>query len=205
MYKVFFNERILTVSGKRPGFSDAAAGQEIEQVLPGSASGFVNHFLKSTVKNLVLFYENEEALWSEVKSYFTVLRAAGGVVRRGEEILFIYRRGKWDLPKGKTEKGEMPDQTALREVSEECGIKNIKIVRPLPSTWHIYQSPYDDSKDKWILKETCWYEMDFFGEEPLIPQADEDIIEICWVEKGNLGGILRNTYPNLEQIIRFYC
>ncbi len=39
------------------------------------------------------------------------IKTAGGIVIKNEKILFIYKNGKWDLPKGKIDKGETIDQT----------------------------------------------------------------------------------------------
>ena len=55
--------------------------------------------------------------------------AAGGVVLRptaaGPEVLVIHRQryDDWTLPKGKSDPGETPEQTALREVREETGVE----------------------------------------------------------------------------------
>ncbi|MCK7539615.1 MAG: NUDIX domain-containing protein [Marinilabiliales bacterium] len=65
-------------------------------------------------------------------SLFNIVIAAGGFVRNEkDEILFIFRRGHWDLPKGKLnhKKGiiEKKKDAAVREVMEETGIEKIDI------------------------------------------------------------------------------
>ena len=93
-------------------------------------------------------------------------------------MLFIFRNGVWDLPKGKVDKHETTHEAAIREVEEECGISHLQMVKKLPSTYHIYQSPYKKTMGKWILKETYWYEMKYVGHDEGIPQEEENITEI---------------------------
>jgi 8-oxo-dGTP pyrophosphatase MutT (NUDIX family) len=204
MYKVFFNERKITLSSGLPENpkNHGAQGSELEHL--ESLPEIVNLFLMSNKKEECLVYKNIDDLWDGFKNCFLCIKAAGGVVRKDNKFLFIFRRGKWDLPKGKIDKGESAKRAALREVVEECGISNMKIINQLPSTWHIYQSPYPDSKNKWILKETSWFEMDYKGTQDLKPQTEEDITDIMWVGENDFKEILKNTYPNLEQIIRLY-
>ena len=157
-------------------------------------------------------------VWDIFRGNFMNIRAAGGIVRNEDDhILFIYRNGKWDFPKGKIDKDELPDRAACREVSEECGIVNQIIVKELPATWHIYQSHYPKTRGQWILKEIIWFEMLHKGNAKLIPQATEGITRAEWVPRKNfrfqnrieqrwknLSKILEDTYPNLEQVIRNY-
>jgi len=165
-------------------------------------SKFVN---QTETKALVLHYNPDEFMKSVFSLAFTQIAAAGGVVKRNNKLLFIYRNGKWDLPKGKTDAGETPEATALREVAEECGIHGHTIVKSLPPTFHIYQSAWEDSAGEWILKETRWFEMEYSGVENGTPETDENISEIRWVAKNELDDILQNTYANLKSIINLYC
>jgi ADP-ribose pyrophosphatase YjhB (NUDIX family) len=204
MYKVFFNDRQIIVAQAAPE-SEEKPGVKVS--LSGhldALSAEVESFLSGNEKEEWLVYENVEELWQHFKNCFLLIRAAGGVVREDGKILFIFRRGKWDLPKGKVEKGESTKEAALREVEEECGISALSIVKQLPATWHIYQSPYRKSFGKWVLKETSWFEMSHLAPEKLKPQTEEDITGIKWVNPGCFEEILENTYPNLEQIIRLY-
>ena len=61
------------------------------------------------------------------------IKTAGGIVIRDDKILFIYKNGRWDLPKGKLEKGNSSRETAVIEISEELIIfflaKRIVLVR----------------------------------------------------------------------------
>lgn len=126
------------------------------------------------------------------------IEAAGGLVydKSRENILFIYRRDKWDLPKGKIDEDEGIQEAALREVAEECGIKTHSIKSFLTESFHIYQM-----KNKWYLKKTYWFNMQCSGDEVLIPQAEENITAIEWMNKKDLSKIKANTYQMIADII----
>jgi 8-oxo-dGTP pyrophosphatase MutT (NUDIX family) len=148
------------------------------------------------VKTLYVLHESDTQLLDFVKSFFTIIEAAGGVVRRKDgKILAIFRRGKWDLPKGKVEKGEFYQQTALREVQEECGLTQLDVVRKLFDTYHVYHE-----NDKAILKRTIWYEMKLIADEQPVPQVEEDITEIKWFDNQNISEVMKNTYESIKDI-----
>jgi 8-oxo-dGTP pyrophosphatase MutT (NUDIX family) len=126
--------------------------------------------------------------------------AAGGIVlnERGE-ILIIFRRSKWDLPKGHLEKGETFEQCALREVKEETGLQNLSVVRFIGTTEHEY---YDNFVNADVIKETQWFEMSASGNEPLKAQAEESIEWIRWIRKDELIHYLNNSYRNIIDIFK---
>ncbi len=125
-----------------------------------------------------------------------IIKAGGGlVVNTKQEYLLMYRRGKWDLPKGKWDEGETIEDCALREVKEETGIQNISIETFIDTTYHDYIF-----KDKLVHKETYWYFMKCHSDEQPIPQVEEDIEQVCWVPKHALLQYLNNTYPNIIEI-----
>ena len=112
------------------------------------------------------------------------------------KFLFIFRNGKWDLPKGKAEYDETPEMTALREVEEECGLKNLKIEKVLTKTFHTYKE-----KGKLILKKTHWYLMTIDEDQKLIPQTEEGITEVKWVAENRIEReVLVNTYASIKGI-----
>ncbi|NVO20005.1 MAG: NUDIX domain-containing protein [Bacteroidetes bacterium] len=134
----------------------------------------------------------------EFRSIFIEIKAAGGVVKNREgKILFIKRWDVWDLPKGKLEINELPEAGALREVEEETALSSLSIIRQLPSTFHIY----NDRHGKAILKETCWYEMSYNGDQVPVPQTEEDITEAKWFEPRQIDIVLNNTYVSLQEMI----
>jgi 8-oxo-(d)GTP phosphatase len=135
-----------------------------------------------------------EELKAFVKSRFTVIKAAGGVVTKKEKVLFIYRLGKWDLPKGKFDKGESPEACAVREVEEECGVK-VKITRKICKTWHTYTH-----NRKSILKKTYWYEMELISDAGMKPQKEEGIEDIRWLNHADSKIALVNSYPSMRYL-----
>ncbi len=104
--------------------------------------------------------------------------------------------GKWDLHKGKIEKGEKPEECALREVEEECGIRGVKIKSKLCNTYHTYQM-----KGRWILKKTFWYNMEHTGKGELVPQTEEDITEVIWTSDSLVNMIKGNTYKSILDVL----
>ena len=144
--------------------------------------------------------KNPNILFKKLISLYKIIKAAGGLVRNNKnEILFIYRLGKWDLPKGKIEKNEKIKDTAIREVEEECGISKLTILKRLPSTYHIY-----NLKGKSVLKKTYWYEMNCKDTKVPVPQIKEDITAVRWIDKLNLDDILPNAYPSINDLIINY-
>ena len=128
---------------------------------------------------------------------FTKINAAGGVVyNKQNKLLMIYRLKKWDLPKGKTEKGETPEICAVREVEEECGISKPQIIKMLKPSYHIYKL-----ENKLILKTTHWYLMKYYGNEKLKPQKTEDITDASWVDLNNIELTLENSYANIIDLL----
>ncbi len=154
----------------------------------------------SKVDIMYVYHEDLDELIFKLKSCFRNVRAAGGLVmnNRGEYLL-IYRRGKWDLPKGKQEQSETDEQTALREVEEECGIKDLRIEKPLISTYHTY-----DHRIKFSLKRTKWYLMKYEGTAPPVPQTVEDIEKIHWVKKQDLPIYLNESFAAIQDVFE-YC
>ena len=130
----------------------------------------------------------------------TKIVAAGGIVENEEKkILFEFRRGKWDLPKGKLDDGETLEECALREVEEETGLRHIELGELVGITTHFYRQHEED-----IEKETYWYAMRVSGKQILVPQAEEDIFALRWVAEHELHDYLKNTFKNIIEIIEKY-
>ncbi len=126
--------------------------------------------------------------------------AGGGLVLNDTgELLMIYRRGKWDLPKGKLDEGETIEDCAVREVEEETGVTGIKRGELIAIGYHEY---FDTYLQQDAIKETHWYAMEVKGEQLLVPQTDEDITEIKWVKGEALEECLRDSYPNVVEVVR---
>ncbi|MBL7818400.1 MAG: NUDIX hydrolase [Saprospiraceae bacterium] len=126
---------------------------------------------------IVLHTDNLDQLWNDFQSIYKIIEAAGGVVKNTKnDVLMIFRRDNWDLPKGKIDRGESPEQAAVREIQEETGLKKVELGDFLCHTYHTYEM-----KGKRILKKTWWYTMST-PEMTLTPQTSEDIEQAVWVE-----------------------
>ena len=128
--------------------------------------------------------------------------AAGGLVTNNKnELLLIFRRKKWDLPKGKLDEEETIETCAVREVQEETGLKNIELEKFIGKTYHEY---FDKWLQKDVIEETWWYAMNVSENETLIPQTEEDIEKIIWANQTTLQQCLENTYPSIIEIIKIW-
>ena len=136
----------------------------------------------------------KEEMLNFLKEFYKYMEAAGGLIKNhNHEYLFIKRFNLWDLPKGKIEKDESPEQAAIREVEEETGIEGINIIKPVNDTWHIY--PW---KEQTILKKTYWYLMESNYSGDLIPQIKEDITDAVWLKTSDAKEALKSSYRSLS-------
>jgi 8-oxo-dGTP pyrophosphatase MutT (NUDIX family) len=157
----------------------------------------LHNLKKEKYKSIRLIDDNEEVLLKKFLRLLPNIVAGGGKVINSEgKILFIFRNGKWDLPKGKAEQKETIDQTALREVEEETGVKGLSITKPLEITYHIFKR-----NDQYFIKKTYWFEMfsDYIGD--LKPQIKEGITKVKWVGPKKLKKVKKNIYANIEALI----
>ncbi len=198
MYKVFFNDRTIYLDDELPDMSKiqkdyVCAFENITDLKPQ-----IKQFLEPEGKgDLYIFHDDKDSLFHTFSGCFRWIDAAGGLVRnRQGEWLVIFRRGRWDLPKGKAEKGESPEETALREVSEESSLHGLKITGFLHSTYHVYSMD-----DRFALKKTSWYEMQYGGKDKPVPLESESISRIKWVKTTGLEEIFANTYPSIKEVI----
>ncbi len=145
--------------------------------------------------------DSPERSWQNFVSRYTLVEAAGGLVHNDKmEFLMIFRRGKWDLPKGKIDYDESPEEAAVREVEEECGIEGLEIVKELPRTYHTFPQ-----NKKRILKKTHWYLMVCDQGSPLIPQEEEDIDKVEWMNENSIRKIVfDNTYFSIKNFLENY-
>ena len=146
----------------------------------------------------ILYHTNLAELKKAVWKKFSIVMAGGGVVvDQHKHVLLIHRRGKWDLPKGKLDKNESLETCAIREVKEETGLNEVRLIESISTTYHIY-----DESGKHILKETHWYLMHADGKQHLHPQADEQITDIKWVKQSAVGEYFNNTYPLIKDVLK---
>jgi len=133
-----------------------------------------------------------------IKDQFKVVKASGGVVRKQEKVLLIFRLGKWDLPKGKLKKKEESIKCAKREVEEECSIK-VDVKDKICSTWHAYVR-----KGKRILKRTDWYEMNCLDDSNMQPQLAEFIEDVKWMGYKDVIRSVKNSYASIQEVVEEY-
>lgn len=149
---------------------------------------------------ITLHFANIEELLQHIKKCFKkhIIAAGGVVVNSQNDMLFIYRNGFWDLPKGKVETDEDIANTAVREVMEETGMVNVVLKQPLKTTFHTY-----NESNILVLKETRWYKM-FSDDTNLSPQTEEGITELKWVAENELDQYAAKSYPNIQLLLEDY-
>ena len=151
---------------------------------------------RKDVDTLYLFHPKKGKLLKKFKKLIPTIKAGGGIVRnKKSQILIMNRRGKWDFPKGKKEKGENIATCALREVEEETGVKKLLIDRYRTTTYHIFKRD-----GQYFLKETVWYDMHTSFKKKPVPQTEEDIEKVCWKDEEEVKLLIKDSYKNIQQI-----
>jgi 8-oxo-dGTP pyrophosphatase MutT (NUDIX family) len=195
MQKIYFATTPLIITSSE---QHSANGQLIENGNKATIETALKRINKED-QQLLLITPNEEQTIEQIKTGFTVIQAAGGLVYTStEEILLIFRRGKWDLPKGKLDEGESLETCAVREVEEETGLQKVILENLILKTYHTYQEHGQD-----ILKETFWYYMKA-EKQNLQPQTEEDIEECRWVPKGTIPDYFSNMQPSVKDVLEAY-
>jgi len=198
MYKVFINERVFFLCfglkksffDKKFSFTTCYTLQEFDLILNSNEKEVANIVNFPTLKVLNKLLEKQ----------FRIVEAGGGlVVNEKDEVLFIFRKGKWDIPKGKLEKREKIKHGAIREVEEECGITDPKIREDLITTFHKFRN-----KGKDCIKKTYWYIMDYDKDEELIPQTEESITKVKWIHPDKFDKVFKNTFPSIKDVLEAY-
>jgi 8-oxo-dGTP pyrophosphatase MutT (NUDIX family) len=160
----------------------------------------VNELLSSEKKGAVILQKDLGLLKQSFFNAFKIIEAGGGIVQNEQaELLFIFRRGKWDLPKGKLEKGETIEICAQREVEEETGVTNLLLEKKVGETYHIYQE-----NNEYILKTSHWFHFTCPNIQKTAPQIEEDIAEVKWVAAKNINVQMENTYNNIKEILAVF-
>ena len=174
----------------------------IYDALPDSIDSLLKIMTEKKLKktySVTFTLKNKKEVTKHLKKKFKVIKAAGGIVQnREKKILFIYRLGKWDLPKGKKDKGEKIKNCAVREVEEETNTK-VKIEKKTCTTWHTYTR-----YKKFILKKTVWYKMKCIDDSKMKGQKKEKIEKVRWMENKIINEILINSYKSLSYVMKKY-
>ena len=198
MYKVFFNRKFVKLTTEIVLHNDTNPFFYIKFC---DGKSIVNALKSNKVKGVYLYHSKEEKLWKHFLKCFPLVEAAGGLVQHANgKILFINRNNKWDLPKGRIEKGENIIDAAVREVIEETGVKDLIVKKPLHVTYHILSK-----NKKYKLKKTYWYFMYTSYNGILVPQIEEGILRAVWKKESEIPELMKNIYENIKILIKnFY-
>lgn len=193
MYKVFIYDKPVYLT------SDANfTVKNCQQLQELNVDKIISVLEKNEYEGIVVYGKSDLKLWKEFKKQFKYIEAAGGIVyNNNQDLLVIYRLGKWDLPKGKREKGESVETCALREIEEECNVGDLKIISEIPSTYHCYYH-----KGKWVLKRTYWFKVSTTFVGKLIPQVEEGIQKVEWLKENELDKVYDNTYQSILEVLK---
>ncbi len=149
---------------------------------------------QNKIQKAYLYHPDEKEIMKTLKTKIPVNKAGGGLVyNKKGEVLFIFRNGKWDLPKGGTEKGEDMEQTAMREVEEETGVNLLRVTHKLQKTYHVFKR-----NGVYKLKITHWFEMQSDFEGTPQGQLDEGIEKVAWFSPDEIPEALNNSYENIK-------
>jgi len=167
--------------------------QELDVIL-----GLLASKIPTNVLSLIISVKDYAGTQAHLRSKFKVVKAAGGLVRKKDKFLMIYRMKKWDLPKGKREKGERSKETAVREVEEECNI-TVKRGKKICTTWHTYTM-----NKNVMIKKTRWYVMDIIDDSRMRPAAEEDIEDTRWMNQKEVYHALEHSYKSIRYVFEQY-
>lgn len=200
--KVYFNEKPLYLADALGDELSELTHHDdtvvVDELSAPAINAMIHEMRQAQIRAGILVHHDLEALQKAFNKKFMIIQAAGGLVRNeAGEFLFIFRKNKWDLPKGKLEAGEDVALCAVRETEEETGLQHVELLEPLLVTWHTYEE-----SGHHILKETHWYRMQVRGKQTLVPQTEEQITEIRWVMPSQFDQVLANTYPLIRDVLR---
>lgn len=200
--KVYFNDKPLfltdTIDSELEPYKHHDDAVFVDEFSPPAINSIIHEMKLQKIHAGILFHTDLEKLKKSFFKKFTLIRAAGGlVIDDNERLLFIYRRGKWDLPKGKLDPDESPEICAEREIKEETGLKSAKVRKHLITTYHTYEE-----SGKHLLKQTEWYLVSSPNQESLHPQINEQITEAVWVHKEQIHKYTTNTYFLIRDVLK---
>lgn len=193
-YRIYINEKVILLTETEPKLKEDyqkvdAETFDLKIIYTWIAAHKKDYFY--------VLCSNARVYLKKVIENITLIEAAGGIVKNAEgDYLFIYRNDKWDLPKGKIEKGEKVKDAAVREVEEECGIEVSELGKKLCKTYHAYIS-----REEVVLKKTHWFKMRSVDKSKLKPQKEEGITDARWFKKKKIDTIVQNTFPSIMDVL----
>lgn len=197
MYKVFINDRTLILTDN---LSDYTSDFDTLFIHYASDQAFFESIdllnSSNVVKQLCVYSDDLSNLWKKFASHYKNIKAAGGIVQKDGKVLMILKNGFWDLPKGKVDNNELTDIAAIREVTEECGLKSLSIQKELPVTYYLFTD-----KNELVLKETKWFLMTSETDGPLKGDEKEGITEVRWIDKKEWEEASRKSYLSVIELM----
>lgn len=200
MYKFFINDKPLIIT-EEANIPERFGNLPVESYAgPQSLMSLVRKIEELNTPGMVLTASDSAGVFNELKTHFTTIHAGGGIVLNDDKQLLLMKRlGKWDLPKGKIDPGETAEEGALREVEEECGINLLRIKNFFDNSYHTYKL-----QGHRFLKITHWYTMNTGFKGELVPQEEENITEVKWVNFEELDLDSLDTYESIREILKQY-
>lgn len=197
MYKVFINDRSIELTDKFEDYSSSYDTLFIHFASEQALFESIDLLTASdVVKKLVVYHNELEKLWEIFTNHYKCIVAAGGLVIKDSKVLMIYKNGFWDLPKGKIDGSESPEEAAKREVSEECGLTSLSVGETLPISYYLFKE-----NDNWLLKKTHWFTMNSDTDGPLVGDKNEGITEVKWMDQSSWEEAKNKSYSSVIQML----
>jgi ADP-ribose pyrophosphatase YjhB (NUDIX family) len=199
--KIYYFDKPLVLTTDAEAYITGNPAAEHYLVLSGATLKNFNqafqHLDRPGSTGMIIEDFSLEALQEQLYAMYTPIDAAGGLVHNEQnEILMIFRRGKWDLPKGKLDAGESIDECSLREVREETGLEHLALEQKICDTYHVYTQGSEN-----LLKRTAWFKMKGLSADKLKPQKEEDIVEAKWVAESELASYAARSYEAIRDVL----
>ncbi len=200
MYKIYINNKVLILTSKSETFLNEVPIKILHKRYYGDRKLLKQLILQlegeTHYDQIEVLAKNPKELFRIIKSYMIPVKAGGGLVfNNNGHLLTIFRKGHWDLPKGKIEESESKKTAAMREVMEECGVDHLFLVKKAAKTYHVFTK-----KKKRFLKISHWYFM-FSSQKKLAPQVEEGIENAVWLDTKKVFDLKYNFYPNLKDLL----
>lgn len=204
-YKIYVNDSLLTLADDN---ADIGALTEYSDSLWLHYRGktklllnIVDNLEKSkTKRQIILTSPDLKTMFEDAIQLFRWTEAGGGVVRHPSgEILAIFRRKRWDLPKGKLDPGETFKKAAVREVLEETGLQSVTAGKLVTTSMHAFRTRSNTR----ALKVTKWYAMETEHRE-VECQVEEDIEQAEWIDPQRFIGGVYDVYESIKDVVRQY-
>ena len=194
MITIYFTDNSLTFA---PEDYTPKAGETLLTESKVTSANLDNLF--DFCNSIVVLSADWNAAFRRFASRFVAVEAAGGIVENElGEMLLIYRRERWDLPKGHIDAGEDALSAAIREIAEETGVVGLNFVAQIGNTLHAY-----NVYGKWELKLTHWFAFSCHSSSTT-PQTDEDIVLAVWADREKTIECMTNSYPTIREIVYEY-